>query len=126
MKLLDEVRGRYGFALSGYVVMPEHVHLLLSEPAKGTPSTLMQVLKQRVSRAGNRVGSSGERLERFWEQRFYDFNVWSQEKITEKLQYMHLNPVRRALVLHPKEWIWSSFSFYSDGEPGLIGIDPAR
>jgi REP-associated tyrosine transposase len=126
VKLLDEVRGRYGFALTGYVVMPEHVHMLLSEPVKGTPSTLMQVLKQRVSRLSNRVGPSGERLERFWEERFYDFNVWSQQKITEKLQYMHLNPVKRGLVLHPEEWVWSSFSFYSDEGPGLIRIDPAR
>src|SRR6266849_7834888 len=48
--ILDEVRDRYGFALVGYVVMPEHIHLLVSEPAKGTTSTMIQVLKQRVSR----------------------------------------------------------------------------
>jgi putative transposase len=50
VKILGEVRDRYGFVLVGYVVMPNHVHLLISEPAKGTPSTVMQVLKQRVSR----------------------------------------------------------------------------
>src|SRR5579863_850222 len=50
VKILGEVRDRYGFALAGYVVMPEHIHLLLSEPAKGSPSSVMQVLKQRVSR----------------------------------------------------------------------------
>src|SRR6202049_5295176 len=50
VKLLGEVRDRYGFSLVGYVVMPEHIHLLISEPAKGTPSTVIQVLKQRVSR----------------------------------------------------------------------------
>ena len=50
VKILGEVRDRYGFSLVGYVVMPEHIHLLISEPAKGTPSTVMQVLKQRVSR----------------------------------------------------------------------------
>jgi REP element-mobilizing transposase RayT len=50
IKMLGEVRNRYGFSLLGYVVMPEHIHLLISEPAKGTPSTVMQVLKQRVSR----------------------------------------------------------------------------
>jgi putative transposase len=51
VRILDELRGQYGFAVVGYVVMPEHVHLLISEPRKGTPSTVMQVLKQRVSRA---------------------------------------------------------------------------
>src|SRR5690242_19515130 len=50
VQILDEVRDRYGFSLVGYVVMPEHVHLLIGEPAKGTPSTVIQVLKQRVSR----------------------------------------------------------------------------
>jgi putative transposase len=50
VQILGEVRDRYGFALVGYVVLPEHMHLLLSESAKGTPSTVMQVLKQRVSR----------------------------------------------------------------------------
>jgi putative transposase len=50
VKILGEVRNRYGFALAGYVVMPNHVHLLIGEPTKGTPFTVMQVLKQRVSR----------------------------------------------------------------------------
>jgi REP element-mobilizing transposase RayT len=53
LKILDEVRERYDFALIGYVVMPEHIHLLISEPNVGTPSTEMQVLKQRVSREQN-------------------------------------------------------------------------
>jgi putative transposase len=51
VKILDEVRSRYQFQLLGYVVMPEHVHLVISEPRKGTPSKVLQVLKQRVSRA---------------------------------------------------------------------------
>jgi len=50
VRILGEVRDRYRFALVGYVAMPDHVHLLMSEPAVGTPSVVMQVLKQRVSR----------------------------------------------------------------------------
>jgi putative transposase len=46
VSVLVKMRERYGFALVGYVVMPEHVHLLISEPAKGTPSILLQALKQ--------------------------------------------------------------------------------
>jgi len=139
-KILGEVRDRYGFALAGYVVMPNHVHLLISEPAKGTPSTIMQVLKQRVSRRlrhkpRRRASSqqlklpfrdSLQPLPRFWQYRFYDFNVWSQTKFVEKLHYMHMNPVKRNLVAHPRDWPWSSFSFYSKKEPGLIRIDPLR
>ena len=50
VKILGEVRDRHGFALVGSVVMPNHIHLLVGEPAIGTPSTVLQVLKQRVSR----------------------------------------------------------------------------
>jgi putative transposase len=51
VKILEEVRTRYQFSLVGYVLMPEHVHLLIGEPVHATPSKAVQVLKQRVSRA---------------------------------------------------------------------------
>jgi hypothetical protein len=59
----------------------------------------------------------------FWQRRFYDLHVWSEKKLREKLDYMHRNPVQRKLVLHPKEWAWSSWSHYEKGEIGLIRID---
>jgi putative transposase len=137
VKMLEEARDRYGFLLVGYVLMPEHAHLLISEPKKETPSKVLQVLKQRVSRAmrGKKRRSSqaqlslkfpGEAggLRRFWQKRFYDFNVWSPEKLREKLNYIHANPVQRKLVQHPKEWPWSSWSFYANGDCGLVRIDP--
>jgi putative transposase len=138
VNILSEVRDRYGFSLVGYVVMPEHIHLLISEPVKGTPSTVIQVLKQRVSRRLRRkkrkptgqldltFASSDDSLPRFWQRRFYDFNVWSLKKRVEKLQYMHLNPSKRKLADHPKDWPWSSFSFYSKLQHGLIKIDPVN
>ena len=136
--VLGEVRERYGFSLVGYVVMPEHIPLLISEPAKGTPSAAIQVLKQRVSRrlrrkrrapAGqlNLIFARGdESLPRFWQPRFYDFNVWSLKKRVEKLHYMHMNPLKRKLVDHPKDWPWSSFPFYSNPKHGLIRVDPVH
>jgi putative transposase len=63
---------------------------------------------------------------RFWQRRFFDFNVWSLKKRVEKLEYMHMNPVKRGLVAHPKLWSWSSFSFYSNRKPELIRIDPVH
>jgi hypothetical protein len=60
---------------------------------------------------------------RFWQRRFYDFNVWSADKLREKLEYMHANPVKRKRVLHPRDWPWSSWSHYAKGEKGLIRID---
>jgi putative transposase len=85
VKLLGEVRDRYGFSLVGYVVMPEHIHLLISEPVKATPSKAIQVLKQRVSRRLRRkrrtpaaqlnliFAIGGDSPPRFWQRRFYDF-----------------------------------------------------
>jgi putative transposase len=54
--------------------------------------------------------------------RFYDFNVFTQEKVAEKLLYMHENPVKRGLVLSGVEWGWSSARFYSAGEQGTVKI----
>jgi putative transposase len=136
VKELSRVRREYGFLLVGYVVMPNHVHLLMSEPKKGTPSTVMQMLKQRVSRKMRRKGRVSWKgqlslrfpkfvaeVPQFWQPRFYDFNVYSHKKKKEKLEYMHANPVARGLVRHPKDWPWSSFSFYAKNEAGLAGID---
>jgi|SRR5579872_647824 len=138
VQILGETRDRYGFSLVGYVVMPEHIHLLISEPAKGTPSTVIQVLKQRVShrmrrRKRNLPGQSSlafavgdDALRRFWQRRFYDFNVWSLKKRIEKLHYMHMNLLKRKLVDHPRDWPWSSFSFYSAPKSGMIRVDPVH
>jgi len=137
VKMLGEVREQYAFLLAGYVVMPEHVHLLMSESRSVTPSVVLQVLKQRVSRALRHRGRATPRnqglrrpadaeiaLPSFWQRRFYDFNVWSHEKRKEKLDYMHLNPVKRGLVSQPGDWPWSSWSFYKTGKTGLVKIDP--
>jgi putative transposase len=138
VRILGEVRERYGFSLVGYVVMPEHVHLLISEPTRGTPSTVIQVLKQRVSRRLRRkkranagqLNLNFEGVEdsqpRIWQRRFYDFNVWSLKKRVEKLHYMHMNPVKRRLVAHPRDWPWSSFSFYLNPKHGLTRVELIR
>jgi putative transposase len=135
VKILGEVRDRFQFKLVGYVVMPNHIHLLLSEPARGTPSTVMQVLKQRVSRRlRNKKRVTRKQLSlafsavegsprQFWQRRFHDFNVWSHKKKVEKLEYMHFNPVMRGLVRDPMHWPWSSYSHYAVGEAGLVRID---
>ncbi len=133
---LGRVRDEMGFRLVGYVVMPEHVHLLISEPKQGTPSTVLHKLKLQVSRKmrKRRRDGSAEQLRlpleegtetprAFWQARFYDFNVYSRGKMKEKLNYMHANPVIRKLVKHPSEWAWSSWSFYEKGEAGLVRID---
>jgi REP element-mobilizing transposase RayT len=58
-----------------------------------------------------------------WERRFYDFNIWSRKKRMEKLNYMHMNPVKRGLVTDAKLWPWSSYRFYQYGERNLCTPD---
>ena len=114
-RMLEETRKRYVFYVFGYVVMPEHVHLLVSEPQRGLLSRAIQALKTSVSK------QSVQRP--FWLPRYYDFNVQSEEKRIEKLRYMHRNPVTRGLAGHPEEWKWSSYRHYLTGEPGTVEIE---
>ena len=133
VKILQEVHARYGFALLGFVFMPEHVHLLLSESGSASPARIIQVFKQRLSRMrGKKPTRKGqlalrfpgdEPLRRFWQRRYYDFNVYSRAKVQQKLHYMHDNPVREKLVQHPGDWPWSSWCFYFRGA-GLLQMDP--
>ena len=112
---LECIRLRYEFVVCGYVVMPEHVHLLVSEPNMGLLSRAVQALKLSVS------VQSRERP--FWQARYYDFNVHNEEKRKEKLRYMHRNPVNRGLVDAPEDWAWSSFRHYATGEVGTVEIE---
>jgi putative transposase len=112
---LERIRQRYKFVVSGYIVMPEHVHLLVSEPKKGLLDRALQALKLSVA---------AYRKERpFWQARYYDFNVFTDEKRVEKLRYMHRNPVVRGLVEKPEDWQWSSFRHYSTGAEGTVEIE---
>ena len=133
---LAKLREELGFRLIGYVVMPEHVHLLLGEPQRGIPSRVLQKLKLRVARRLRKRRRStpagqmplpfeeqGEPLPAFWQARFYDFNVYSERKRIEKLHYMHANPMIRKLVEHPKDWPWSSWGFYTRVGKILVQID---
>ena len=134
LAILEQTRQRYRFVVVGYVVMPEHLHLLLGEPEVGTPSTVMQVLKQRTARAllpktkrgdARQIGLFGEAPASapFWQRRFYDFNVWTDRKRVEKLRYMHGNPVKRGLAAEPEDWRWSSYRFYLLDEVGMVRVN---
>jgi len=113
---LEQVRRRYKMEILGYVVMPEHVHLLVSEPDDHEIPLFraLQALKISVSR---RLTARP-----FWQDRYHDFNVFTHNKRVEKLKYMHRNPVKRGLVERPEEWGWSSFRHYLLGESGPVQI----
>ena len=122
---LEITQIRYELGVLAYVVMPEHVHLLLTEPEEAPLSSALQVLKQSVSRKARKFGLYRAR-HAFWETRYFDFNVWTRAKQTEKLRYIHRNPVTRGLVEKPEDWSWSSFRHYLLGERGVVGIASER
>jgi putative transposase len=112
---LQTIHRRYHFDVIGCVVMPEHVHLLLSEPGRALLAAALQALKLSVVRRC--------RQRPFWQPRYYDFNVFTEDKRTEKLGYIHWNPLRRGLVDKPEDWRWSSCHYYQTGEQGRVKID---
>ncbi|HTW56631.1 MAG TPA: transposase [Terriglobales bacterium] len=118
LSALERVRQSYRLCVYGYVVMPEHVHLLVNEPERSTLAQALKSLKQGVAR---RFALRAE--EPFWQERYYDFNVWSERKFVEKLRYLHRNPVARGLAAKPEDWPWSSFRHYATGEMGPVEIE---
>jgi len=133
LRVLEQVRQRYQWVVMGYVVMPEHVHLLVNEPQQGRLATAMQALKlgfarrvlaeqrRRECRAAPELFE--HRLQRVWQARYFDFNVCSTHKRAEKLRYIHRNPVKRGLVEAPEFWRWSSFRTYAYQERGAVGVN---
>jgi putative transposase len=135
LECLERTRRRYGFRIYGYVVMEEHVHLLVSEPDLELLATAIQALKISMGRCANndriepegaphlpafgRCGSRGP----FWQKRYYDHNVSTHESFVEKLRYIHRNPVKRGLVEKPEDWNWSSFRHYAMAEVGPVEIE---
>jgi len=129
VEVLDQVRGKLGFLLMGWVLIPEHFHLLIKpEPAESTREILKELKQQTAFRiltalrdnrlypwyhrtlSRLRLPSTvhDESRHRVWQRRFYPFNVYSQRKRLKELDYMHNNPVKQGLVSSPHQWPWSS------------------
>ncbi|MGB8885211.1 MAG: transposase [Candidatus Korobacteraceae bacterium] len=140
---LERMRRHFQMRVYGYVVMPEHVHLLLSEPERGTLSEAMHYLKLSFSKRLRSLricspGSTGicapgsplcwanlgsRKVGPFWQKRYHDRNVRDAHEFTVKLRYLHRNPVKRGLVNDPRDWKWSSFRHYALRENGVVVIE---
>jgi len=146
IQCLEEMRLRFDMCIYGYVVMPEHVHLLLSEPARGRLAEAIhflklsfakrarplrfpeaQILQTQVSAQKTGANLGHRRVfssdSSFWEKRYYDRNVRDHDEFTVKLDYMHRNPVTRGLVRTAEEWPWSSYRHYALCEIGMVEIE---
>ncbi|MBZ0252327.1 MAG: transposase [Candidatus Methylomirabilis sp.] len=139
LRVLDKTADAHEVAVLGYVVMPDHVHVLVLPCVAKELSTFIQQWKRLTSFSirtslglgtakdttpfGNRV-RDGAGVVHVWQKRYYDFNVTTPAKAIEKLEYMHRNPVRAGLVEDPYAWEWSSAAALHEGRPSLVKLTP--
>jgi len=112
IELWVEARERGDIVLHGYVVMPDHYHVLMT--LTGAPS-VTNVVRRAHSAFGRIVRSNGFRGGRVWQRRFYDHAVRDDEDWRTKLNYLHDNPVRAGLVEGAADYAWSSAKFWETG-----------
>jgi putative transposase len=138
---LDEARTSCGFLLFAYVLMPDHIHLLTDSPDK--PSKVLQFIKGIVSRRvlgylkEKKYETSLRKLQHddwkrnhrysLWQHDSDVFSVTSESMFMQKLNYIHLNPVRAGLVERANEYRWSSARYWSkcpsDDEPLRVDLE---
>ena len=138
LKHLERAHNRKLFKLFGYMVMPNHVHLLILPEKDVSISTILRAIKQPFSHhALNHIRdhwpdlhydlhtSRGSRTIRvFWQAGGgYDRNIFTSIAFENTLEYMHLNPVRKQFVQSPEEWKWSSARHYLKGVGEPLAID---
>ncbi len=139
LESLDTARKTEGFDLWAYVIMPEHVHLLIWPHGEYSISRILSRIKSPLThrvlrhvktnspdflkRMEQRT-SGGRVVHRFWQPGGgYDRNLWSAEQIHEKIAYIHDNPVRRGLVSCPEDWPWSSYHAWATGSDEPLSVD---
>jgi len=133
---LAALRQRHRVTILGYVVMPEHIHLVLLPPDDVQLGRAMGHLKARSARfVFQRFGDvlldrwpcletsrRGRLIRRFWQPRCYDHNCRTVSSVVERIRYCHANPVRRGLVQRPEDWRWSSCRYYAGAQNVVLEI----
>jgi REP element-mobilizing transposase RayT len=139
IEALSETRLKDPFKLIGYVLMPDHFHLLVN-PIDLNITTVVGKLRGRAASKilkCFRARDDGYVLNRLklvrplasgqthavWLQDFSSIDVWSHKFIRQKLNYIHMNPVRAGLCDHPAKWRWSSYHAYLPHESGAVPLE---
>ncbi len=102
-RAIKELEREGFFLLVAYVIMPDHLHILL-KPINNRISKIMQMIKGRSSRAINKG--------KLWQKGFYDLTLFSENKFKEKFNYIHYNPVKQGLVDKAEDYKFSSGMYY--------------
>jgi len=130
-------RNKYEFKLIAYVIMPEHVHLIIlpkqgisvssiiGEIKRVSAKNIHRILIERDSPLISKLTVIRNRAERFafWQRRCYDHNCRSEKSMWEKVEYCHNNPVKRGLVKTADAWQWSSYRWYQGQRDVLLEMD---
>jgi len=137
---IDKARNQYQFHLWAYVLMPEHVHLLIRPTTPGYDiSAILKSIKQSVARSAlayvqkhspdflRRMEDrqpNGSITHRFWQRGGgYDRNLTEPATIWLTIDYIHANPVRRGLCQRPGDWEWPSAREWQQPRAGLLRLD---
>jgi putative transposase len=110
--------GQYG--LHAFVVMPNHVHLLVT-PAVALPRLTKSLKGITAKRANVMLGSTGTS---FWREESYDRLVRNEREFERIRNYIEANPVRAGLVMQASEYRWSSAGWATRGSPADLGVRP--
>ena len=116
---------------AGFVVMPDHVHAVIRFAEDGKLAEFMKQWKRLTSVQIKRrfqdnmpeYGLNIDPSEPVWQRRYYSFNIVNPDKLNEKLDYMHGNPVRAGLVESPTDWAFSSSRHYERGKSVGVQVE---
>ncbi|MCX6600922.1 MAG: transposase [bacterium] len=123
LEMLEWYRAKHDLQCLGYVLMPDHLHVLLHQSEAGAfVSRLMAGFKRETSKQARPHGYPTANL---WKDRFDDVPVPGNDAVVTKLVYVHGNPVRRGLVQEPLDYPWSSARDYFADSPGIVRITKA-
>ena len=107
IKEVNRLKKEIGFKIFAYVIMPDHVHLLILPLFDRDISYIMMRIKGTSARVINSMlGRTGQKL---WQDEFYDYIPRNRNKVLEKIAYIHKNPVRKGLVECPEDYLFSSY-----------------
>ncbi|MDZ4255356.1 MAG: transposase [Sulfuritalea sp.] len=113
LEWLADYAGKTGCRVHAFVLMTNHVHLLVSADTAASPGALIKALGQRYVQYVNRVYRRSGTL---WEGRFRSCPIQEETYLLACQRYIELNPVRAAMVEHPGEYRWSSYRANGQGE----------
>ncbi|MHB8301743.1 MAG: REP-associated tyrosine transposase [Acidobacteriaceae bacterium] len=122
VRLLEEVRVKFRFTIAAYIVMPTHVHLLMTEPSIDTVANSVDMLQQRYRRRYNNSARSDAQV---WETRYADVHIFGAERTAARIASMHREPIKAGLVEQAIDWEWSSARAYAGLAEGVVTIEQA-